>query len=181
MTCTSFRGLYLEEVAWQHISLRSCGCDGCDERIEDVLRELAEYSEALTAGQLIERITGRIQPEYSWEGEGWGRSGRTTLSASEPPNCVMEHCNLPPTDAGTLGRRGIHDTLCRGRQTKFDAPTGALKSCHLSLKITAATRRHDGKSRELGPINRRSVNDGCRHYWQGCFTRARGSGTPGDA
>ncbi|ABG99501.1 hypothetical protein RHA1_ro08457 (plasmid) [Rhodococcus jostii RHA1] len=48
------------------------------------MRELAEYSEALTAGQLSERITGRFRPilEHSWDGEGWVRSGETRLSAA---------------------------------------------------------------------------------------------------
>lgn len=82
ITFTSFPGLYLDVGAWQHIALPACGCDACDEDAEDVVRELAEYSEALTAGQLSERITGNLRPllEHSWDGHGWGRSGKTPLS-----------------------------------------------------------------------------------------------------
>ncbi|MDP8017633.1 DUF6226 family protein [Prescottella equi] len=99
ITFTSFPGLYLEAGAWQHISLPSCGCDACDEKVEDVLRELAEYSEALTAGQLSERITGRIRPmlEHSWQGEGWGQSGKTSLHASRAAE--LRNAELqPPAD-----------------------------------------------------------------------------------
>ncbi|MGG7100718.1 DUF6226 family protein [Rhodococcus sp. 24CO] len=82
ITFTSFPGLYLDVGAWQHIALPSCGCDACGEDAEDAIRELAEYKEALTAGQLSERITGNLRPmlEHSWKGNGWGRSGNTPLS-----------------------------------------------------------------------------------------------------
>ena len=42
---------------------------------ESTLRELAEYSEALTAGQLSEHVTSTLRPvlEHSWEGNDWGR------------------------------------------------------------------------------------------------------------
>ena len=82
ITFTSFPGLYLDVGAWQHIALPACGCDACDEDAEDALREMAEYKEALTAGQLSERITGKLRPvlEHSWDGNGWGRSGKTPLS-----------------------------------------------------------------------------------------------------
>ncbi|WP_185993096.1 DUF6226 family protein [Rhodococcus sp. KBS0724] len=88
ITFTSFPGLYLDAGAWQHIALPSCGCDACSEDAESTLRELAEYSEALTAGQLSERITGNLRPvlEHSWEGNGWGRSGESSLSREKAAN-----------------------------------------------------------------------------------------------
>ncbi|MFV9460193.1 DUF6226 family protein [Rhodococcus sp. NM-2] len=50
ITFTSFPGLYLRAGAWQDFALPACGCDACEEDAEYVLRELAEYAEALTAG-----------------------------------------------------------------------------------------------------------------------------------
>lgn len=63
------------------------------------MRELAEYSEALTAGQLSERITGRFRPilEHSWDGDGWRRSGKTSLSASRASELRATPVQ-PPTD-----------------------------------------------------------------------------------
>ncbi|WAM16217.1 DUF6226 family protein [Rhodococcus sp. JS3073] len=85
ITFTSFPGLYLRAGAWQDFALPACGCDACEEDAEDVLRELAEYAEALTAGRLSERITGRHRAvlEFSWEGDDWRRHGTTTLSAAD--------------------------------------------------------------------------------------------------
>ena len=59
-------GLYLRAGAWQDFALPACGCDACEEDAEYVLRELAEYAEALTAG-----------------GDGWSRHGTTTLSVAD--------------------------------------------------------------------------------------------------
>ncbi|TQC48026.1 hypothetical protein EEB14_17470 [Rhodococcus sp. WS4] len=98
ITFTSFPGLYLDAGAWEHISLPACGCDACEEDAEDVLRELAEYSEALTGGQLSERITGRFRPilEHSWDGDGWCRSGKMRLSAARAAELRAELLRPPP-------------------------------------------------------------------------------------
>lgn len=84
ITLTSLPGLYLDAGSWVHIALPACGCDACDESAEGILYELSEYSEALVAGQLSERITGTFRPvlEHSWNGEGWGRSGKSRLSTT---------------------------------------------------------------------------------------------------
>ncbi|EID77478.1 DUF6226 family protein [Rhodococcus opacus] len=106
ITFTSFPGLYLDAGAWAHIALPACGCDACDESAEDVLRELAEYSEALTAGQLSERITGRFRPilEHSWDGEGWVRSGtRRDCPRHRPLSCVPDRCSRRQMGAGGRG------------------------------------------------------------------------------
>lgn len=99
ITFTSLPGLYLEAGAWQRISLPACACDGCAEKVADVLRELAEYTDALTAGRLSERITGTVRPvlEHSWEGDGWGRSGKTPVRRSRAAELRAEALQ-PPAD-----------------------------------------------------------------------------------
>ncbi|MBJ8342516.1 hypothetical protein JGU71_26860 [Antrihabitans sp. YC3-6] len=98
ITVTSFPGLYLTVGAWQHIALPSCGCDACDEDADDGLRELERYVEALTSGQLSERITGTVQLrlEHSWKAEAWSRSGRGVLSRSRAMELRAKPVQPPP-------------------------------------------------------------------------------------
>lgn len=99
VTFTSFPGLSLHAGAWQDIALPACGCDACDEGAEEELRNLAKYSEALTSGELCERIIGRIQPvlTYSWKGKTLGRSGTGTLSRSRAAKLRAQKIQ-PPDD-----------------------------------------------------------------------------------
>ncbi|RZL78835.1 MAG: hypothetical protein EOP32_20930 [Rhodococcus sp. (in: high G+C Gram-positive bacteria)] len=98
ITFTSFPGLYLDAGAWERISLAAFGCDACEEDAEDVLPELAEYSGALTGGQLSERITGGFRPilEHSSDGDGWCRSGKMRLSAARAAELRAEPLRPPP-------------------------------------------------------------------------------------
>lgn len=98
ITFTSFPGLYLDAGAWVHIALPACGCDACDEDAENGVRALAEYSEALIAGKLSERITGRFRPilEHAWEGDSWSRSCRATLPASRAAELRAKPVQPPP-------------------------------------------------------------------------------------
>ncbi|WP_052059917.1 DUF6226 family protein [Rhodococcoides fascians] len=99
ITFTSFPGLYLDVGAWTHIALPACGCDACEESAEDVLQDLSEYCEALTGGRLSERIVGKFRPtlQHSWNGDGWGRSGRLTLTATRAAELRAGPVQ-PPTD-----------------------------------------------------------------------------------
>ncbi|WP_213571341.1 DUF6226 family protein [Rhodococcus sp. USK13] len=108
ITFTSFPGLYLHAGAWQNFSLPACGCDGCDETAEQAVEELADYTEALTAGQLSERLTGQFRPvvEHGWNGEDWARSGTRTVSAGEAKK-LRRQLVQPPADGS--GSPGHHD------------------------------------------------------------------------
>ncbi|MFC9764183.1 DUF6226 family protein [Rhodococcus jostii] len=105
ITFTSFPGLYLDAGAWAHIALPSCGCDVCDEDAEYVLRELAEYYEALTAGQLSERITGRFPPilEHSWKATAGAAAARRSCPLHGPLSCVPDQCSRRQMGAGDRG------------------------------------------------------------------------------
>ncbi len=98
ITFTSFPGLHLDAGAWIHIALPACGCDACDDDAEQGVRELAEYSAALIAGKLSERITGRFRPvlEHTWEGGDWKRSGRMPLATSRAAKLRARPVQPPP-------------------------------------------------------------------------------------
>ncbi|CRK51949.1 conserved hypothetical protein [Rhodococcus sp. RD6.2] len=81
ITTTSFPGLYLDVGAWQHIALPACGCDTCDEQVEDAVEDLVKYCTALAGGKLSERINvAQRTLEHTWDGDDWGRSGSQSLS-----------------------------------------------------------------------------------------------------
>lgn len=40
----------------------SCGCDACDERLEDAAQELADFATALVDGGFAERTPPRWEP-----------------------------------------------------------------------------------------------------------------------
>ncbi|WP_373560126.1 DUF6226 family protein [Rhodococcus sp. ACS1] len=106
ITFTLFPGLYLRAGAWHDFALPACGCDACDEDAEYVLRELAENTEALTAGRLSERITGRPRAvlEFSWEGDDWSRRGMRRLSVADV-NQLRARPVQPPADGNWRPRR----------------------------------------------------------------------------
>lgn len=99
LTLTSFPGLYLRAGAWTEVALPHCGCDACAETAEQLREELIECAEATAAGHLRERITGRFDPvfEHAWEGDGWGRSDKSWISASEAAQLRAQPVQ-PPVD-----------------------------------------------------------------------------------
>lgn len=81
ITTTSFPGLYLDVGAWQHIALPACGCDACDEQVDDAVEDLVNYCTALAEGKLFERINvARQALEHTWDGDDWSRSGTLPLT-----------------------------------------------------------------------------------------------------
>lgn len=81
ITTTSFPGLYLEVGAWQHIALPACGCDACDEQVDDAVEDLIKYCTAAAEGRLYEHVDGlRGVLEHAWDGDGWSSRGTRTLS-----------------------------------------------------------------------------------------------------
>ncbi|AOD24694.1 hypothetical protein IM25_23805 (plasmid) [Rhodococcus sp. p52] len=81
ITTTSFPGLYLDIGAWQHIALPACGCDACDEQVDDAVEDLIKYCTAAAEGRLSEHLDdvhGVL--EHAWDGDGWSSRGTRTLS-----------------------------------------------------------------------------------------------------
>ncbi|MET0199122.1 hypothetical protein CH289_05990 [Rhodococcus sp. RS1C4] len=72
---TSFPGVLLDVGASQRIALPACGCDACEEDVENLIGHLNRYLSALVSGQFYERIVDSMV-EHVWEGGNWRNSGR---------------------------------------------------------------------------------------------------------
>ena len=54
-------GVRLRAGRWAEQSFPSCGCDACDEDVDDLIDELHEYVEDVVAGRLEEELRGGLR------------------------------------------------------------------------------------------------------------------------
>jgi hypothetical protein len=81
ITTTSFPGPSLDVGAGQHLALPACGCDACDEQVQNLVEDLVKYCKAVAEGRLSERIDVlRGVLEHAWDGDDWSSCGTRTLT-----------------------------------------------------------------------------------------------------
>jgi hypothetical protein len=79
---TCFPGLYVRCGRWFLNAFPSCGCDACDEALEDESQRFGELIENVVAGRFSEAVkipvlgAARLQWAFSAAGNGWQRIER---------------------------------------------------------------------------------------------------------
>jgi len=62
---TTFPGVALRAGRWQTALYPACGCDACDELPDELAEDLARVMHAVAAGQLLEELSGGIDPHLT--------------------------------------------------------------------------------------------------------------------
>jgi hypothetical protein len=78
VTFTAFPGLDVRMGRSNNFYLPSCGCDACDDSVEDCAEELRDAVHALTAGTFGERLVH----DHGWWHEHWYRDAEGGYSRS---------------------------------------------------------------------------------------------------
>jgi Family of unknown function (DUF6226) len=84
---TDFPGLYVRCGRWFLNAFPSCGCDACDEGLEDESRRFGELIENVVAGRFSEAVkipvlgAARLQWAFAAAGNGWQRIDRKRARA----------------------------------------------------------------------------------------------------
>jgi hypothetical protein len=79
VTFTAFPGLIVRAGPRVRFVIPPCGCDACDETLDDAVRELHECMDAITSGRVGERIVRR---DGAWWHQTWHRTETGSASGS---------------------------------------------------------------------------------------------------
>ena len=90
---TDFPGVYLRAGRWTHASFPACGCDACDEQVDDAIERLEDFVGDVSSGRFGEELT-----------DGPGRRELHTWRARS-----SETAYLTPAEARAHGVPGRHD------------------------------------------------------------------------
>jgi hypothetical protein len=83
---TDFPGLLVRFGRWHVDAYPHCGCDACDEQVDDLTDEFTDRVEALTRGQFVASVTGRLSPKLTYRfafADGGGSSGVEKLDRGQ--------------------------------------------------------------------------------------------------
>ena len=78
---TCFPGVLVRLGRWHTEAFPHCGCDACDEPVDDVAEDLLQLAKAAVTGRFTEELTGGDHPELrSWlSSDGGHQSGSARL------------------------------------------------------------------------------------------------------
>ena len=103
---TDFPGVHLRAGRWTDASFPRCGCDACDEDVDEAIEDLAAFVDDVTAGRFGEELTagpGRREL-HTWRARAGGTTYLTPDEArpyGEPARYDWAPWPERPTDPGT--------------------------------------------------------------------------------
>ena len=94
MSFTAFPGLKIRIGTTVSMALPTCGCDACDEDVEECLQHLTPWITALTTGSITERLSRR-GPRSWWHEVSTGSQGSTSGTLVEGQHSKQLRKALP--------------------------------------------------------------------------------------
>ncbi|MFQ1003812.1 DUF6226 family protein [Modestobacter sp. SSW1-42] len=89
---TDFPGVHLRAGRWTDASFPRCGCDACDEQVDELIEELVAFAGDVTGGRFGEQLTAGPGPRE--------------LTTWRPG--AINTAYLTPAEAGAHGEPGRH-------------------------------------------------------------------------